>query len=125
MNTRKRSASFLIAGTAIAVALLSMSGIATAEHIEGVCAIELNGVEVAVNESTYEGPRADANRDSLLMKLDDADAKLDQDKPDRAIVKLTDISEKAESWSAAPKPKLETAEGITGSVATAITCISG
>ena len=116
----------LIGASAIAaIAILSVPGAASAGHITGACADELNAVEAAIGEAIFTGRRAEMDQTNMLAKLDAADAKVDLGKYADAVDKLLDISDKATALANAPKAKLEDATGINGAVSAAMICVGG
>ena len=96
---------------------------ASADHITGSCAFELNAVEAAVRAGVFLGRQAATDQSNLLAKLDAADAKVDLGKFSDAVDKLDDISDKATELAGAPKPKLADASGINTAVSAAIACV--
>ncbi len=111
--------SFLVGGF-----LLLPIGAANANHFIGVCSIELNTLEQAINDANFLGQRAETNKSNLLTKLEAAAAKMDQGKPSDAIDKLQSISDTATDLANAAKPKLEDATLINTSAGSAIQCVS-
>jgi len=108
----------------VGVFLVCPIGAANADHFIGVCALELNTLEQAINDANFLGPRAASNRSNLLTKLEAAAAKLVQAKPSDAIDKLQSISDSATDLANAAKPKLEDATVINTSAGAAIQCVS-
>jgi len=97
--------------------------ISTAHASEPWCDVEMIAVQTAIDGGTYGGRNATSNMSNLEAKLEAAVAKLALLKPDGAVDKLDDISEKATAWANAPKAKLNDATTINYAVADAISCI--
>lgn len=65
-----------------------------------------------------------ADQSNLLVKLSNANSKTLLAKWGDAIDKLQDISDKATELAGAPKPKLNSADGINAAVGAAIACLT-
>ena len=94
-----------------------------ADHFTGECGTELNAVEFAISNGVFYGRNAATSQTNLLTKLEAAAAKISLGKYSDAVDKLLDISDGATKLADAPKPKLEDASAINGSVGQAIGCV--
>jgi hypothetical protein len=112
-------AAALVGGLAVGVVLSGSAATAA----PGDCAVELDQVRDAIEQSEFLGQRAETDRDNLLATLANVEAKIAVDKYDDATLKLASISDKALELAVAPKAKLADPTPITDAVADATACV--
>ena len=107
---------------AILLFAIAMSG--ASQGALAACDGEINLLNLAITDATFIGKRAESEETNMLLKVQDAVSKINEEKYGDAVDKLIDISVKANALADAPKPKLDDASGIDAAILEATVCIN-
>jgi hypothetical protein len=112
--------------TKAAVLLLTIAMSGASQGALAACDYETGTVTQAITDATfYSKKNPGKDQTNMLVKVQAAISKINEEKYSDAIGKLIDISDKANALADAPKPKLEDASGINAAVLAATVCING
>jgi len=111
---------------AILLLTLCMTGASQVVLADDNCSYAFGVVDQAIMDAEFSGRQAPRDEGKMLLKVQEAIAKVNATKYSDAIEKLGDISEKANALADpdSGKKKLEDASGINDAIYDAAVCIN-